>query len=252
MDNKALLYIYANALKFSKKRNVITPGLGSIYIGPFLKSLHGYDYTNVLLSLYVVDNIRNTEVRERELGEITSNDLYLQADEPILVLDDNMGTGKTLSILSDKIRAIGKKIIQGAIQYNWHNYKRVEIGEKNIDRFDPRSIDLLTPFDYPGHKLLKGSVNALKISGKDYIEFMKNCGYRKDDVNDFENMIQNGEENASFCDVDLYGDGLLGITPKKTAIAFNNILKSQINELDCRHFSVSNERKTRSEDDRIS
>lgn len=231
MDNKALLYIYTKMLKFSEKRCILLPGLGSIHIGSFLKALYGYDYTNVLLSLYVVDNIKNTEYKEKRLSEITSNDSYLESRQPILILDDNMGTGATMKLLADKLLTEGKESINGAIQYNWHNYHKVEIGEKQIARFNPRSVDLLTPFDYPGHKLIKQAVLQLNNSGHDYIEYLHSIGYRRNDMNDFRVMIKNAEENAQKCNIDLYGIGKYNIIPKKSSIFLNRVLKREIEKM---------------------
>ena len=44
MDNKAILYLFAKSLKMTKNPEdieVLTPGYGSIYIGPFLKAVYG-------------------------------------------------------------------------------------------------------------------------------------------------------------------------------------------------------------------
>ncbi len=250
MDNKALLYIYAKALKFSKKKCVLTPGLGSVHIGPFLKTLHGYDYTNVLLSLYVVDNVKSTEYKNRTLSEITSNSLYLQSDDPILILDDNMGTGATTKLLMDKLFSEGKGSLYGAIQYNWHNYRRVEIGEKNIERFNPREVDLLTPFDYPGHKLIKQAVLHLKKSGNDYIEYVRLIGYRRNDINDFQVMIENAEKNATLCNIDLYGNGQYDITPRKSSIFLSGILKREIEKISYMRNNRNNRKKNNDFDER--
>lgn len=231
MDNKALLYIYAKCLKFSEKRCILIPGLGSVHIGPFLKSLYGYDYTNVLLSLYVVDNIKNTEYEERNLAEIVSNDLYMQATCPILILDDNMGTGRTMQLLASKLLDEGKESVNGAIQYNWHNYRKVEFGEKKIERFNLENIDLLTPFDYPGHKLIKQAVLQLSKSGNEYINYLHSIGYRRQNVNDFQIMIENAEKNAEACDIDLYKTGKYSITPKESSVFLNKILKRKIEKI---------------------
>lgn len=231
MDNKALLYVYVKALKSNNKICVLTPGLGSVHIGPFLKALYGYDYTNVLMSLYVVDNVKNTEYRDKNISEIVSNSLYMQEDKKIVILDDNMGTGATMKLLSNKLLAQGKQSMCGAIQYNWHNYHRVETGEKSIERFNPKEIDLLTPFDYPGHKLIKQAVLHLEKSGTDYIEYVQSVGYRKIGMNDFQVMIENAERNASLCNIDLYGKDKSGIMPKESSVVFSKILKREIEKI---------------------
>lgn len=81
-------------------------------------------------------------------------------------------------------------MITGAVQYNWRNYFRVSIGEKkDIDRFEVNDFDIVTPFNYAGHKLYKHAIDLLHSSGSEYIEYLKSKSYRKEDICDLEGAI---------------------------------------------------------------
>ena len=56
MDNKAMLYVFCKALNLgteARSKELLTPGYGSLYIGPFMKAIYGCDYTNLLKSKYI-------------------------------------------------------------------------------------------------------------------------------------------------------------------------------------------------------
>ena len=96
MDNKAILYMFAKSLSQAKdpdKVEVVTPGYGGIYIGPMLKAMYGYDYTNLLKSKYVEEATKLDHVDVREL---TSSQRPFEEGKKVLLLDDNVGTGATL------------------------------------------------------------------------------------------------------------------------------------------------------------
>lgn len=80
----------------------------------------------------------------------------------VLFLDDNVGTGATMSEIKNALIQNGFNVKCGAVQYNWYNYYRVEIKEKNIERFNPCDIDYITQINYPGHKLLEHAIDIIK------------------------------------------------------------------------------------------
>ena len=43
LDNKQILYMFCSNLKFNTPKHIITPGLGSIFVGPMLKSMYGFE-----------------------------------------------------------------------------------------------------------------------------------------------------------------------------------------------------------------
>jgi hypothetical protein len=181
-------------LNIGNNFEVLTPGYGSVYIGPFLKIMCGYNYSNMMKSKYI-DETNGTI--SHSLVDLLSNDKMLHSDVGILLLDDNIGTGSTMVDIKQKLKKIGKNnVMSGAVQYNWRNYYRVSIGEKtDIERFEVDDYDFLTPLNYAGHKLYEHAVNALNSSGMEYIEYLNTKGYRMND---------------RYCDI--VGDLLSGLT----------------------------------------
>lgn len=191
MDNKAMLYIFFQALKMKKapeEIEVLTPGYGSIYIGPFLKAMYGYNFTNTLKSKYIEET---TNPHETSITELVSSDRILDKNKTILLLDDNIGTGSTMEELKQELRKVGvEDIVSGAVQYNWRNYYKVSTGEKkDIDRFDITKFDILTPFNYAGHKLYKHAIDILHSSGTEYIDYLNSKRYRIQEHSDIEGAL---------------------------------------------------------------
>lgn len=191
MDNKAVLYIFAKSLKMTKKPEeieVLTPGYGSIYMGPFLKAMHGYNFTNTLKSKYIEES-RNSQ--ETPINQLMSSDRAFEKGKTVLLLDDNIGTGKTMEELKQSLRAVGiENTISGAAQYNWRNYYRVSVGEKTgIERPDVSKFDILTPINYAGHKLYKHAIDLLHSSGSEYIKYLQSKSYRKEEHSDIKGAV---------------------------------------------------------------
>ena len=182
MDNKAILYMFAKSLSQSKdpdKVEVVTPGYGGIYIGPMLKAMYGYDYTNLLKSKYVEEAEKLDHVDVREL---TSSQRPFEEGKKVLLLDDNVGTGATLKETKETLEKAGvNNIKMGAVQFNWRNYYRVSVGDKkDIDRFETNDFDIITPINYAGHKLYKNAIYLLLSSGDEYIKYLESKAYRKE------------------------------------------------------------------------
>lgn len=120
-----------------------------------------------------------------------SSDRPLESGKTVLLLDDNIGTGSTMSeIQKQLVDKNVKSIISGAVQYNWRNYFRVSIGEKkDIDRFEVNDFDIVTPFNYAGHKLYKHAIDLLHSSGNEYIEYLNSKSYRKEEYCDLVGSI---------------------------------------------------------------
>ncbi len=192
MDNKAMLYMFTKSLKMntdSKKIEILTPGYGSIYLGPFFKAMYGYDFTNILKSKYISES---RSLCNDEISSLMSSNRPFNTNKTIVLLDDNIGTGATLSEIKYQLnRSNVNCIISGAVQYNWRNYYRVSIGEKkDIDRFEISDFDIITPFNYAGHKLYKHAIDQLHSSGLEYIEYLKSKSYRKQNCCDLEGSVQ--------------------------------------------------------------
>ena len=205
MDNKAMLYVFTKALKMKKDikdLEVITPGYGSIYIGPFFKAMYGYDYTNILKSKYITES---RVVESDDIISLMSSSRPLEKGKTLLLLDDNIGTGMTLNEIRQQFLNLNiKSIISGAVQYNWRNYYRVSIGDKkDIDRFNITDFDIISPFNYAGHKLYKHAIDLLHSSGNEYIEYLNSKSYRKKEYCDLEGAIQRALVCAKKTNLDL-------------------------------------------------
>ena len=205
MDNKALLYIFAKALKMkrdSQNIEVLTPGYGSIYIGPFLQAMYGYSFTNILKSKYIEES---NDLSGNSMKTLTSSNRPFEEGKTVLLLDDNIGTGQTMSELRKSLRNEGvQDTTCGAVQYNWRNYYRVSVGEKTgIGIPDIQKIDILTPFNYAGHKLYKHAIDQLHSSGSEYIKYLQSKSYRKAECCDIEGSVIRSATSLSRLGVEL-------------------------------------------------
>jgi len=191
MDNKAILYIFSKALKMKKNSEeveVLMPGYGSLYIGPFLKAMYGYDYTNILKSKYIEESNSNQETSAKTL---MSSERPFEEGKTVLLLDDNIGTGQTMQELKECLQREGiGGTISGAVQYNWRNYYRVSVGEKTgIGRPQITEIDIVTPLNYAGHKLYKHAIDMLHSSGIEYINYLQSKAYRRSECSDIQGSL---------------------------------------------------------------
>lgn len=212
LDNKALLYLFTKSVNINPDIPIIVPGFGGILIGPFFKMLKGNQYANVFYSEY------------KDLGkasELEKSDIFNFVTEPeiiddyVIILDDNIGTGKTMLTLKNKFKEKNIEVRYGAVQFNWINYYKVENGEKDIDRFDPSDVDYLTQINYPGHKLLEHAYEYIcgirkleneteELSpGDRYCIYKKNKSYDFDRSCDILTLSKKGEKFARESGIDL-------------------------------------------------
>lgn len=205
MDNKAMLYLFADSLNFLKDNEnieTLTPGYGSLYIGPTLKVMYGWDYTNLLKSKYIKSTMPDTE--KTDMIELVSTDRVFEEGKEVLLLDDNIGTGQTMEEIKNQLHNNGiDKVISGAIQYNWINYYRIGIGEKRLDkkgnkiqRFKAQNYDIISPMNYYGHKLCERAISMLHSSGEEYIAYLNSKSYRLPGYSDLIGSIERGMQFA--------------------------------------------------------
>lgn len=224
LDNKALLYICCQNLSLPDNAHIITPGYGSLYIGPFLKSMYGAEYSNFLKSTYIKDEKELALLSQKnDFFDLMSNPEKLAQAKSVVLLDDNVGTGKTMDWFTEKMKNTDLNFLCGAIQYNWINYYRFSVGEKE-QRFDLSKFDFMTPFNYPGHKLLEHAIEHLKKSGIDYVRYLKSKSYRHPSVNDFVGSIIRSEYYAERIGLNLYNNTHM----KPAARDSNLMLKNHI------------------------
>lgn len=214
MDNKAMLYAFCESLKLQedKPKEILTPGYGSLYIGPFLKEMYGYNYTNLLKSKYIQET--NPITDELKIRQLVSSGRIFNKEKQIVLIDDNIGTGQTMKEIKEQLHEEGiTDIISGAVQYNWINYNKISTGEKQtnkqgekIERFDIEDYEIISPINYYGHKLCEGAIDMLHSSGNEYIEYLKSKSYRLPNYNDLIGSMERGMQFAEITGMRLTDD----------------------------------------------
>lgn len=230
MDNKQILYMFCSNLKFSKPKHILTPGLGSIFVGPMLKSMYGFDYTNILFSLYSKDEKLRNISAQKSFEDICSNNLWNTTDNELVLIDDNVGSCNTMNTIRRQLEKRDKFCKFGAIKYNWSFYNQVKHGELDHPTFDVKDVDFLTILDDPGYWIMRDSINALKERGGNaYIEIMKKEGLRQNNIPDIQVLMELAEKYSQSADVDLYD--MSGTKIKKSSAFLCTNLKKQIIEI---------------------
>ncbi|MBP3707468.1 MAG: hypothetical protein J6J36_02520 [Clostridia bacterium] len=225
MDNKALLYLFLKSLDLNRNTDnleVLTPGYGSLYIGPFIQEMYGFTFTNMYKSKYIAG--MDPHIQELSMVDLMSSDRPLKTENTVLLLDDNVGTGTTMKEICEKIESAGvQRVITGAIQFNWKNYYRVSAGLKtDIPRFEVDDYTFISPFNYPGHKIIEYAVDSINKSGNNYEQFLQNMAYNRDAYPDMEgaifraflwanrsNMMLSTKINKGFIQEDISDDEIL-------------------------------------------
>lgn len=230
MDNKQMLYLFCSNLKFSKPKHVISPGLGSIFVGPILKSIYGFEYTNILFSLYSKDERLRNISEQKPFDDMASNDIWKKTKNQIILIDDNTYSCSTLNRIITELKLRNKSYKFGAVKYNWDFYNQVKHGQLTQSTFDVKEVDFLTILDEPGYWVMRDSINALKEEGADaYVQVMKEEGLHQEGVPDILVLMQLAEKYSKSADVDLY-DMDSGKIKKSSAFLCRK-LKEQIKEI---------------------
>ena len=230
MDNKQILYMFCSNLKFNKPKHILTPGLGSIFVGPFLKSMYGFDYTNILFSLYSKDEKLRNISEQKIFDELFSDDVWSTTSNELLLIDDNTYSCTTLNNIISQLKFRHKDCRFGAVKYNWDFYNQVKHGELQHPTFDINEVDFLTIFDEPGYWIMRDSIEALKKNGGDaYIKIMKQYGLRQDNTPDILVLMHLAEKYSQCSGIDLYDMESRDI--KKTSAFLCNKLRKQIKEI---------------------
>ncbi len=154
---------------------------------------------------------------KRDVFELVSNSDALTHSKDVILLDDNVGTGQTIQDIKKRLTQKGIHTSCGAVQFNWINRFRYFQGEKEIT-FNIEDFDYVTPFNYPGHKLIEHAISNLKVSGDSYISYLKSKSYRNNIVNDWIGSIARSELYTKNLNFNLYWDESYSDTAKKTNI----------------------------------
>lgn len=224
LDNKALLYIYCKTVDLPHDVHILTPGYGSLYLGEFLYCMKGNSYSHLLKSSYIQDDAEKRLFNTKtDIFDLVSDSVALKSSQFVVLLDDNVGTGQTMQEVKRQLQQKGIQTSCGAVQYNWINRFRFFQGEKDAT-FDIEDFEYITPFNYPGHKLMEHAIDRLKISGDKYVEYLKSKSYRSDILNDFMGSIARSEFYTEKLHFDLYQDTRYTPTAIKTNLAMKKAI----------------------------
>lgn len=194
LDNKIFVYNYVRLLNSILKKLdirkylIVTPGFGSMYLGPFMSAMYNIDFCNLLYSQYKKTGIIKIDNWSNIFYLVTNNEIIKK--QKLILLDDNIGTGTTMKKIREELEKHGYNIcLCGAYQYTFDRLQEYSIKSRNQELFNPLEIDLLTPINYPRHQIIETAVAKLSISAGDYIDYLKMFGYHSNNCSDFERMI---------------------------------------------------------------
>jgi orotate phosphoribosyltransferase len=143
-DNLPLIFWRTTFLEehFSKPNTtIISPLLGGGLVAPMFAALNSKNFkvkwSYVKTSLYESNNEKNVILGDIDLS---SN---------LALVDDNIGSGKTLNLVRGKLKEEGYNILGvTAIEMHWKKFLNVLSGSVLGDTFSLETIDNLSPFAY--------------------------------------------------------------------------------------------------------
>lgn len=157
-DHKVILYESIKALP--KAKQVICPLYDAVLVGPFFKEIHKSNYINLVFGYH--DHKPCSNISQ----SFVNNDLEIIEDGAIIV-DNDIGSGKTLNSLSSKIK---KETKAAVIETSWELFKNEP---KNA--FDINSLTYHTFICHRHHSLTDNLVQNASDSNK-YINLLKTNG----------------------------------------------------------------------------
>ncbi len=177
LDNKLEIYSYVKS--FGKTSfYFITPGLGSIFIGPFFKAVWGNDYKHILYSRF-----KNNDKGKFDSSQILDAQLYL--------IDDNIGSGFTTQELMQLFK--NKFLGISAVEYDWYLYDVISKGLSPYTKFNYQLYDKLSLINTRNHKFLDKIIEMLKNEPKNYYDFLKHNKFHNILTNDFVVLFKVGK-----------------------------------------------------------
>lgn len=150
-DNHVMTLTVSSLLRPSEGVCVAGILLGGGAAAPLIASDIGVDWTYVATSRYD---------RPNEPATISDPAVISQATS-ILVVDDNCGTGRTLSSASDLLASLTNgPIARAAVELHWEKRLRVNAFGHTDSVFEPNDLDIVSPWCYRHHLLLRRLVAA--------------------------------------------------------------------------------------------
>lgn len=221
LDNKAYILNYINKLVILLEELnlndyfVITPGYGSIYLGPFISALTDKYSSLLLYSQYKktgIDKIDNNS----KFTDLIVNSSKID-NKQIILLDDNMGTGSTIKKIKEELIKNGYIVkLAGAYQYTFDRLQEFTIRNRGQELFNIYEQDLLTPLNYPRHQILETAITNFKESPQDYVKYLNLFGYHSNICSDYQLMLNDTLfYYKRFTGKNIYEDELLKDSSKK-------------------------------------
>lgn len=193
LDNKVYILSYVRKLielindLGLKDYFVITPGYGSIYLGPFISSM-----TDKKSSLLLYSQYKKTGIEQID-GNDKFTDLIVNSSKidgkPIILIDDNMGTGTTIKMIKNQLINNGYDVsLAGSYQYTFDRLQEFTIRNRGQELFSIYEQDLLTPLNYPRHQILETAITKFADSSKEYVKYLNLFGYHSELRSDYQQM----------------------------------------------------------------
>lgn len=182
LDNK--LEIYAYIKSFGKSNlTFITPGLGSILIGPFFKAIWGNNYKNLLFSRF--KNKSKNTVDFKTTKNMRGN-LYL--------IDDNIGSGFT----TQEIKQLFENNLFGisAVEYDWYLYDIISKGFSPYTKFNYQLYNKLSLINTRNHKFLDNTIEILIKDPNKYCAYLWQNNFNHTFCSDLKTLFKIGKNVA--------------------------------------------------------
>ena len=194
-DNKWILY--DTVKQFPLAKHIISLLYGGILIGPFFKAIKQTNYTHILFGMHDQDSqkhVKNNLVDN--VNKIILKNDYVNLPREVVIIDDNIGTGKTLEILKRTFSTLGKKAKIAGIEMSWTYYDQVKMGLRKTVIFNINSIDFPTFRDTRHHAITEKLVNALRKGGNNYLKELKLLGFHNNFIPDDILLFNRGKSIA--------------------------------------------------------
>ena len=195
-DNKALIYAFCKCQNLALDCFVVTPGFGSILIGPFFKNIKNFDFEMVDFSIHK-KSIMDFNIRKYPaiLNAINNK-------KTLLLLDDNVVSGRTLTDLKLILSRNGANVLSGAVQFDWQNYYEQSKHKLDLYRFKLNMLNIVTLTSFFGENFLENAKACLIKKPSLYVELISAYGMGKP-TNDIIEMFELGEKFATKSKINL-------------------------------------------------
>ncbi len=220
LDNKALLYAFCKAQNLAIDCLVVTPGFGSILIGPFLKVIKNFDYELIDFSVH------KKSIKGFNLENYAKIIDAINNKKTILLLDDNVVSGRTLSDIKIIIDSYKGSVMCGAVQFDWQNY--YEQSKENLDlyKFKLKFLNIVTLIAFYGEDFLENIKTCIVKKPSLYYDMLSAYSMNDKGENDILGLFKLGEKFAKKAKIKIHWPvkhGKEGLN--KYSIKLNNDLK---------------------------